>query len=181
MRVFERLASVVRGDGDEVRLSIKRQDNGHVILLTPVLRGIDADEKDDVIRTLHGLLSVPTRIEVPSGQDADAAVEQYLDGTAHAERASAVVTLGEYTDAIREASNAAKTATRAKAPSPAKAKESSNGSKPGKGATVPAESKTPIADTDATPSTNDAPAAAAAAVSASTSDMSVASLFGEAE
>lgn len=170
MRVFERLVSVVRGGGDEVRLTIKREDDGHVILLTPVLRNIDADEKDDVIRTLHGLLSVPTRIKVPKGQDADEIIEQYLAGTAHAERASAVVALGEYNDAIREAANAAKTATSAKvkaAAKPAKSPPPSETVATQKAAAEiddeePAEAAEPVAPTDP-----------------SASDMSVASLFGE--
>lgn len=120
MRVFDRLASVVRG-GDEVRLSIKREADGHVILVTPVLRDIDPDEKDAAIRGIQALLCVPTRIKVPTGTDADAAVEAYLDGSEHAERASAVSTLDEYTDAIREATNAAKAATAAKAKEATKA------------------------------------------------------------
>ena len=183
MRVFERLVSIVR-PGDELRVSIKREDEGHVILLTPALREVDEDEKDDVVRNLQALLAVPTRIKVPSGEDADTAVEAYLNSASHAERASAVTTLGDYTDAIREATNAAKTATAIKTKATAKVavkadKPAAAPSKSVKG-TDPSRDADDGADDD---TAADEPAAStvAAPVSAtpSAADLSVLSLFGE--
>ncbi|OJY95727.1 MAG: hypothetical protein BGP25_15790 [Lysobacterales bacterium 63-13] len=178
MRVFDRLSSVVRA-GDEVRLTIKRDGDGHEILIVPVLRDVDADESDPVIRNLQALLAVPTRIKVPQGADADAAVEAYLAGSEHAERASAVTSLGDYTDAIREANNAAKVAVAAKS-KPTTA--SSKTAKRAPAAATGSEKDAPIengAPAVSVPETKTP--AATATTDSSPSSMSVMSLFGDDE